>query len=103
MLAVSANDRRHRDLDPFLDRAKLEWQLARLARTSKAVARLRERPGGALVELVEVPNPSGFYRDRPLEVVGLSELGRRHYQEHLAAYRRLYPAVRAPELARAAR
>jgi hypothetical protein len=76
----------------------MEWQVARLARTSKAVERLRRHRAGALVEVVEVSNPHGHDHDRPLPILRLSELGRRHYREHLAAYRTLHPLVSAPGL-----
>ncbi|CAL9677606.1 hypothetical protein SUDANB95_07932 (plasmid) [Actinosynnema sp. ALI-1.44] len=55
---------------------------------STTVERLMKRHGGALVELVDVPfDDSGTRR----ELVTLTELGRRHAEEHQAEYQRLYP------------
>ena len=88
----------HLILDRLPIRGLMEWQVARLARNSKAVERLRGHRTGALVELVQVPNPQDLDHDRPLPILRLTELGRRHYQEHLADYHALHPLVSAPEL-----
>lgn len=73
------------------------YSAERCAGSAAAVARLRDRKGGGLVEVVEAPNLYRFPGEsKTLRRVRLTEAGRRHVAEHGDDYARWYPDVDGP-------
>ena len=74
----------------------LRWQVKDLTRAEKSIDRLREHPGGALVEQVEVCGSARNYRaGTTTPLIVLTDAGRDHLAAHRADYRRTYPETTA--------
>ncbi|MGH3770023.1 MAG: hypothetical protein ACRDRW_01250 [Pseudonocardiaceae bacterium] len=72
----------------------------RLRTRSGALGRLRQHPGGPLVEVVDAPNGPVHRRTHPtVPLIVLTESGREHYARHLDQYREHYPELDIPTTA----
>jgi len=80
----------------------LYWQIKNLTRSTAVVDRLANRPGGAFVEVIKVPNRSWHrYGNEPdhWPLVCLTAAGRDHVRAHFADYHRFYPDINVDDVA----
>ena len=73
----------------------LRWQVEKVTRSTTALDRLL---AARLIEVQDIPNLRWTADDQEtIPLFCLTHAGRAHYAEHWAAYRELYPDVRAPQ------